>query len=198
MRHLDKILILMVTIFITSCGSKVDTVRPVNTDLSQYQTFAFLPNANVDVEGRRYGDEVVNEAIVEAINANMRQAGYTLDRDNPDLLVLVSLSTDVELQRTQEPVYSYFPYRGGAMMNVAPWYDPYFYHGWQNFGNVIGFSTDTYPYEEGTLVIDIVERESRETVWRGIVSEGIYGESTTEAVTGMINEVFDEYPVNNQ
>ncbi len=119
MRHLNKLVILVISVFLASCGSKVETVRPVNKDLSQYQTFAFLPNANVDVEGRRYGDEVINQAIVETINSNMRQAGYTLDRDNPDLLVLISLSTDKGLQRTQEPVHSFYPYRGPGM-TVAP------------------------------------------------------------------------------
>lgn len=196
MRHLNKLLILVITVFTTSCGSKVETVRPVNKDLSQYQTFAFLPNANVDVEGRRYSDEVINQAIVETINSNMRQAGYTLDRDNPDLLVLISLSTDKGLQRTTEPVHSFYPYRGPGM-NVAPWYNSYYYQGWQSFGNVMGYTTDTYPYEEGTLVVDIIERESKESVWKGIVSEDIYGEGTTEAVTAMINQIFQEYPLKN-
>lgn len=35
------------------------------------------------------------------------QAGCTLDRDNPNLLVLFSLSTDKGLERTQEPVYPF-------------------------------------------------------------------------------------------
>lgn len=185
------------TFLFLACGSKVDTVRPNNKDLTKYQTFAFLPNANVDVEGQNYGEETVNQAIVETLNSSMRNAGYTLDRDNPDLLVLLSLSTDKGLQRAREPIYSIYPYTAAPYGAAAPWYGSYSYRGWQNFGGVVGYTTDTYPYEEGTLVIDIIDRESQESVWKGIISEDIYGQGNTQAVTGMINDVFKEYPLNN-
>lgn len=194
MKYLKTAMFMVVAILFTACGPRVQTERPVEKDLTQYETFAFLPQANFEVEGRRYTDERVNQAIVEAVNQNMRQAGYDLDRDNPDLLVMVSVYTEEGLARRQEPIYSYYPF-GPPYGRIAPWYDPYYFYGWQGYGGVIGYTTDTYPYEEGTLIIDLVERETKQTVWKGILSEDIYGERTTAAVTDMINKVFEEFPV---
>jgi hypothetical protein len=36
----------------------------------------------------------------------MQKLGYTLDRTNPDLLVLLSTSTDLDTNITKEPVYA--------------------------------------------------------------------------------------------
>lgn len=199
MKYFKIITLFVVSVLFVACGSRVRTERPVNKDLSQYETFAYLPNANVDVEGRGYGEENVNRMIVEAINRNMREAGYTLDRDNPDLLVLVRVNTHLERERTTEPVYTYYPY-SGAVGAINPVYDPYYYtgfRGWMGGGGIIGYTTDTSVYEEGTVIIDVVDRETRQTVWTGTLSEDIFGERTTEAVTEMVDEVFEEYPLNN-
>lgn len=198
MKYLKIITLFVISILFVSCGPRVRTERPVDRDLSQYQTFAYLPNANVDVEGRGYSDENVNRMIVDAINRNMREAGYTLDRDNPDLLVLVRVNTRLGQERRTEPVYSYYPYRG-PVGTVNPVYDPYYYRGyrtWMGGGGIIGYTTDTSLYEEGTVIIDVVDRETRETVWKGTLSQDIFGQGTTEAVTEMVDEVFDEYPLN--
>ncbi len=198
MKYLRIITLLVISILFVACGTRVQTERPVDSDLTKYQTFAYLPNANVDVEGRGYSDENVNRMIVDAINSNMRKAGYTLDRDNPDLLVLVRVNTHLEQERRTEPVYSYYPYaRPGGIIN--PVYDPYYYRGyrgWTGAGGIIGYTTDTSLHEEGTVIIDVVDRETRETVWNGTLSRGIFGERTTKAITEMVDRVFNEYPLN--
>lgn len=200
MKYFRIITVLVISILFVACGSRVRTERPVEKDLSQYQTFAYLPNANVDVEGRGYSDENVNRTIVDAINRNMKQAGYTLDRGNPDLLVLVRVNTRLGQERRMEPVYSYYPYTG-PIGTINPIYDPFYfrgYRGWMDAGGIIGYTTDTSLYEEGTVIIDVVDRETRETVWRGTLSEDIFGEGTTQAITEMVDEVFEEFPLNNQ
>lgn len=59
-------------------------------------------------------------------------------------------------------------------------------------GGIIGYTTDTSLYEEGTVIIDVVDRGSRETVWKGTLTLDIFGQGTTEAVAEMVNEVFNE------
>ncbi|MDT0691595.1 DUF4136 domain-containing protein [Salegentibacter sp. F188] len=168
----------------------------MDTDLSKYETFAYLPNSNVEAPGKNYNDEDVNTLVIETINENMKQAGYTLDRDNPDLLVLVSTRTNTETETTADPMYARYPYTGAAT-TVSPFYNNYYYRGYNNYSGVIGYNTDTYTYEEGTVVVDLVDRETKETVWKGISSENLYDETTTGAMRDLVNQIFDEYPLNN-
>ena len=194
--NLAALSFVLVTFFSCGTGANVQTVKKTNKDLSMYNTFAYLPNTNVEVPGESYNDEEINTVIIETINRNMRQAGYNLDRDNPDLLVLASASTDLERQTTREPVYATYPYSHSGL-GVSPFYSPYYYRGYSTFPGIIGYTRDSSLYEEGTLVIKLVDRENREVVWKGVASENIYNQSNTAAIQELVNEIFDEYPLNN-
>ena len=191
-------LFLTAIFFVTvSCGPQVQTARPADVDLSWYDTFAFLPNTNAEVPGKSYNDENINSMIVETVNQNMREAGYTLDRDNPDLLVLISTKTEIERERETNPVYAAYPYTAG-MATVGPGYGSYYYRGFTNFGGgILGYDTDTYAYEEGTVVINLVDRETKETVWKGMTSDALYDQENTAAMRDLVNEIFEEYPLTN-
>jgi hypothetical protein len=52
-----------------------------------------------------YGNKNIGTTVIESVNTNMQKLGYTLDRTNPDLLVL-STSTDLDTNITKEPVYA--------------------------------------------------------------------------------------------
>ncbi len=180
---------------VTSCGPTVDATKMTNTDLSKYDTFAYLPNSSVDMPGKAYNDEDVNNAMVAAVNKQMMQEGYDLDRDNPDLLVLISVKTDTETQVTTDPVYARYPYNRYATTRVSPYYNNYYYRGYNNYNTVVGYDRDVSTYEEGTVMIDLVDRETRNIVWTAVSTDGIYTQSTTGKVKEMMEAIFEEYPL---
>lgn len=199
MKFLKNILLLMLGFLIYSCGSQVQTVRPNKVDLSKYDSYAYLPNASINFGNLAEQNDEINGFLIETINDQMRKAGYTLDRDNPDLLVLVSVSTNLETERTTEPVYATYPYVNTvATTPVYPYYQSYYYRGYYNWfypGGVIGYTTDTYSYKEGTVVIDLVDRETKQSVWKGRTSESIIGGSGFQVIRESILEIFNEYPL---
>jgi len=196
MKTMNLILFGFLILAMTSCGPRVQTINPMDTDLNNYQTFAYLPNSSPKVEGNSYDDEQVNSMIIETVNQNMKQVGFNLDRDNPDLLVLISTKTEIERGTTTDPIYSAYPYSAGVS-TVSPYYGSYYYRGYQTYGGgVVGYDTDTYAYEEGTVVIDLIDRETKETVWKGVTSEGLYNQGNTAAMRDLVNEIFQEYPMN--
>ncbi|HET8854916.1 MAG TPA: DUF4136 domain-containing protein, partial [Salinimicrobium sp.] len=103
LKNISKItgIMLLIILFI-SCGPRVVTEKTASVDLSNYDTFAYLPNTNAEVPGMAYNDESLNYDIIEAVNDNLEQ-WYNLDRENPDLLVLVSTATDVEVGTDTDP-----------------------------------------------------------------------------------------------
>lgn len=195
MKLIKTLFLTFIFLAVVSCGPGVQTTRPANVDLSKYETFAFLPNTNAEVPGKAYNDESVNRLVVETVNQNMREAGYTLNRDNPDLLVLVSTRTEIERERTTDPLYATYPYTAGVG-SVSPYYGPYYYRGYSTFGGgIIGYDTDTYAYEQGTVVINLVDRETKRTVWKGYTSDPLYDEPNPQAMRELVNQIFEEYPL---
>ncbi|MBZ9777587.1 DUF4136 domain-containing protein [Psychroflexus sp. CAK8W] len=203
MKLLKNTLPIILGFLLFGCGaSDVQTVRPNKADLSKYETFAYLPNASIEIRNSAVQTDFLNSFIIETINEQMKATGYTLDRDNPDLLVLISITTDLKTKRQEEPVYASYPYNNSvAGMPVSPFYQPFYYRGWYDWyypGGVIGYTTDTYSYKKGTVVVDLVDRETKQSVWKGITSEPIMDQSETEAVQESIRDIFQKYPLNNK
>jgi hypothetical protein len=188
-----KILVILMVSILMSCGPRVQTEITTDKNLREYSTYAFLPNSNQSVDDKQYQDPVLNQAIVEAIHDNLQQEGYKLDQDNPDLLVLVSTKIQERRKTSIRPRYSYYPYRFGVR-GIHPMYNPYYYYGYMDFGPFAGYDVDEYPYEEGTVIIYLVDRETERTVWKGIATEGIYNQNEPRAVANLIDAVFEVFP----
>ncbi len=195
MKTIKTILLFSILILIFSCGPRVTTTNPAGTNLSNYDTFAYLPNTNAEVEGMSYNDENINQGIVEAVRTNLRQEGFELERNNPDLLVLLSTATDREIATSTDPVYATYPYTAG-ITSVSPYYGSNYYYGYGGYNNVIGYDTDTYAYKEGTLVINLIDRQTKNTVWKGVATDAIYDQTSPDAIQKMVNDIFQEFPGN--
>jgi hypothetical protein len=161
--------------------------------LSNYNTFAYLPNTNAEVEGDMYNDENINTGIVEAVKTNLTQNGFELERSNPDLLILLSTATDREVGTTTDPVYATYPYTTGVT-TISPYYGSNYYYGYGGYNNVIGYDTDTYSYKEGTLVINLIDRKTKNTVWKGVATDAIYDQTSPGAIRQMVNDIFEKFP----
>ncbi|PHR49154.1 MAG: hypothetical protein COA32_03640 [Fluviicola sp.] len=194
MKTIRIVLTCCLLLLLTACATNVQTINPSGNDLSNYETFAYLPNTNVEVEGKNYSDTAVNKVIVESVKMNLEEHGLDIDRKEPDLLVLISTSTDVELKADTRPVYATYPYQYG-IGRVSPWYNPYYFYGYTSYSPVIGYNTTTYSYKEGTLVIDIIDRVTKKTVWKGIANDQIYSQPTTEAIQDLVSDIFREFPI---
>lgn len=185
--------IVLLPLLLISCGPKVATENPSDANLENYNTFAYLPNA-VEMDESVTNEEQVNKEIITTINANLRQAGFRMDRDTPDLLVLVSVKADTEVATDTNPVYVNYPYRP-TVSKISPYYARYYYRDYSGYSNLAGYDTDTYTYKEGTLVVDLVDKRTKETVWKGFTSASIYNRNTTAAIADLVNQIFDEYPM---
>ena len=182
-------------LFTVACGPTVDTYRPTQADLSNYQSFAFLPNANISMpDNSKMSSDEVSQMVVQTINNSMRQQGYQLDRENPDLLILASVKTSIETDVDYDPIYANYPYTNLTATTIYPAYDPYYYPQYTGYTDFVGYDTDINRYKEGSLVIDVVDRSTRQVVWKGISSKPIYSGSTSEAIADLVMEIFEEYP----
>jgi len=121
-----------------------------------------------------------------AATRQMEMRGYALS-DTPDLVInftgKIEEKTDVE----SVPAPYYGPGWGYGGFYGAP------YGGWGG----VGTQVTTRRYNVGTLVMDIVDREKRQAVFQGSVSDVVTKEmmeNREAAITGAVNRIFASYP----
>lgn len=195
MKLLKPFFLTLVLATFYSCGPAVTTLKPTDDNLNKYATFSYLPNAAIDMPSEKFNTETVNTMVIQQINDKMIDAGYKIDRTKPDLLILVSTKINEQTVTDTDPVYASYGYYNRPNLRVNSYYNNSYYRGYANYPSVIGYDTDTYTYEDGTLIIQFVDRESRETVWKGISSTNIYDSTSTVALTDLVNAIFEEYPL---
>lgn len=151
----------------TGCSSvnvRFDYERGV--DFSKFKTFDFIDTPR-DIET----NELELKRIANAITKEMNSKGYTQSADNPDLLIAVHTYVKDKI-------------------NVTNWgysYADYYWYGYWGPGPY-GRAT-VQQYEEGTLVIDIVDNAEDELIWRGAASRALPGRPTPEKLDQIIDEV---------
>jgi hypothetical protein len=164
MKKLTMILLLSTLLIAVSCSSttaRFDYERGV--DFSKFKTFGFFP-----IPPDFKGSELVLKRIGNAIAKDLTAKGLTETQDNPDLLI--AAHTDVK-DKIQVSSYGYR-------------YAPYYYYGYWGTS-----STTVHQYEEGTLIIDIVDNAEDEMIWRGVASRALPSNPTPATIDKIIDEV---------
>lgn len=118
-------------------------------DFPSYAAFAVFERPGNERRGPQMS-EIVDRRIATAMKADLVSKGFTAARP-PEADFLVTFSTAVHDR---------------VVVNRSGWYG-YRWHYWG------GGMTRVNSYPEGTLVIDIIDRKSRNLVWRG-VGEGAF------------------------
>lgn len=192
-KNITHLLFLVALLIAASCGPTLTTTKMTDKNLGNYETFAYLPSTNFEVPDNLVGQQKrVAESVIKAMNENMKQQGYMLDRKNPDLLVLLTTKFDKEQMRDVDAVYASYPYR--TTYPVSPYYENYYYWDYDRYTEIVGYDVDYSSYKVGTLIVDIVDRKTKKKLWTGTAEQAIYQNDTSEAVTEYVDAIFDEYP----
>ena len=143
-------------------------------DFSKLKTFGFIPipkDANIDqINANRLGD---------AIKANLTARGYTLS-EQADFGIALHFG-----KQTKTDIDSYGYGYGGYGR----------YGGW-GYGGTGG--VDVHQYDEGTLIIDIIDMSKKELVWRGsgtgVLSQSPSVEERTANINNAVTEILGQFP----
>lgn len=187
MNLLKAFSLLVLTSFILGCansttyGLKYDYDK--NVDFTKLKSYNWIkPPANSSL------NELVIKRVRNAVNAELSSKSITISSKNPDFLIAVHGGRKDKIQVTDWG-YSY----GGH--GIASRYGSYGASG--AFGNR-GPSITTYNYEEGTLILDFVDPDSKKLIWRGVVKAEVQNINTPEKSETLVNKavktIFSKYP----
>lgn len=179
-------------LFLVACGPRVETQKQAQVDLSNYRSYAFLPNQDT-IRNSEYDNAYVNEVVIDEIRQNMREHDFRLERNQPDLLVYYHLMFDEEMAVNASPIYTnYSYYRPGFY--VGPYYRNVVYDNYFTVPRVAGTNIQQVPYREGTIVIDFIDRRTNEIVWRGRADDVVDPENLEQELRSYVDAIFDELP----
>lgn len=168
---------------LAGCAATVPDIRTDydrSADFSRYRSFGFVPEPT---ENRAGYETIAGKYIRAAVSRQMEQRGYT-QSDNPDLLINYSMK--LEAKQSVTPYTTLRPYYGYRSNRYRAWTG----YQWET-------DTITSDYTEGTLNIDIVDREQKQLVWEGVAVGTVSREEQENreaALTTAVGQIFAKYP----
>lgn len=176
-----------------SCSSvRVVADYDTKTNFNTYKTYAFY-KTGID---RAQISDLDKKRILKAIEIEMASRGFEKS-ENPDLLVSIFTK-----EREQVDVYSNgfnrfgfggfggFGFGGFGFGGFGGFYNPFFFGG--------GFGPSVSTRTEGSLYIDLIDKNSKGLVWQGRGAgtlNNIKRVDKREArIQKFVSEIFQEYP----
>ena len=170
-------------IALAGCASGPDIQADYDraADFGKYRTYGFVAQAGTDSGDFR---SLATKMLQNATSREMEQRGYTR-AENPDLVINFKgkLEEKVDVESTPAPYY-------GPGWGYGGWYGAP-YGGWG------GTEVTTRRYNVGTLVIDVVDREKRQVVFQGAISDVVTKEmqqNREASINAAVAHVFAQYP----
>lgn len=138
MKRSVVIIALTAIIFMTGCSTvQVETDYNREADFSQYKTYRWIPHVKGTEDNPLMNDPLIEGHVKNAVNAEMAKKGLTKIEEGHPDCLLAWYFT----ARNRVDVTHHYGY----------WYP----------------HTNVYRYKEGTLILDIVDREDKQLIWRG-------------------------------
>lgn len=168
--------------------SKVMTKNKTEKDLSSFNTYAFLPSSAIDLSENSKNELTdVSERVIAEVNQNMQLAGYVLDRNRPELLVMLQTNKVVP-----PPIYATYPY--ATTLPVSPFYAPYSYASYAHYTKINNHKNGGTNFLTGSLSVLVIERRSKNILWEGTASESIFNINSDNEIIEYIQLIFEAYP----
>ncbi|NCD71551.1 DUF4136 domain-containing protein [Mucilaginibacter agri] len=219
-RVVNATLILLSVVLISACSSynyyKAGTTK-LNT--TQYKSFAWVQdpaqsnpkpsrNGKAYAGNAYYNNQSASQAIKQATIFNLQGKGLKVQEEEPDLLVHYTSSVG---RGTRLDFYNAYPfyYGGGFYRPYWGWgggwgwglgfgygwggYGPWGYGGW-GYGPTYAVPEN---YKEGTIIIDLIDRKTRQIVWRGFGVGELHRkpQKTIDELPKVVEGIFKQLPV---
>jgi hypothetical protein len=157
----------------------VSTDYDHTVDFSRYRTFSFV-GGHIWINGvRDDGNTLVNDRIHRAIVDALAAKGLREVPTDPDLQVGYLAGA-----RTRTEVEGVGPY--------APGFGPYL--GWDEWWGPMYTDWWTRTYEEGTLIIDLIDAHTKKLVWRAYARTEVNPPVTDEKIRKAVGKAFTHFP----
>jgi len=149
-----------------------------DADFSSYRSFAWFDHSKSERKPQR-PDQIIDTRIHRAIAETLIAKGFKqVAPDKADFLVTYYTSTEQKIDI----------YHSGYGYGYGPW------GGWWGPGYYMP-TTHVSQYDVGTLVLDIIDAQTKDLVWRGMIQKALENSDRSEEnIRDYINRVLADFP----
>jgi len=167
MRSIKSICLLFLLAVAVGCSTVYDVQFDYNTktDFANLKTYNWLP-----VPEKADIDSLDAMRVQKAVNTEMQAKGLRLTSGIPDFLIAEHLGKKDKVS-VRDWGYNYGPYAGY----------------WGGYRGPMG-GVSTFQYEEGSLILDFVDPQTKQLIWRGSAKAEVDDVRTPEKREALINE----------
>ncbi len=170
MKYNRIFLILLVAASLTGCSTiQVQSDYDESVDFGAYSTYAYMEAP----QGVLAGNAMLATSIEQAVDSELATDGYRkIESGTPDF---------------------YVAYHGAVNEVISSVTVERWGYGWRRWARTAEVRVDTY--QQGTLVIDIVNAADKELVWRGSVQGNVDNpERARKNIGKAIAKILEEFP----
>jgi len=174
---MNKLTLVALLLIGWGCGPQLQVYSDYDPsyDLKNYTTFNWGPKINIEAGNNPlYYNELNDKRIKGAALQQLTARGYRFEEGSSDLVVHYHIIIDDQtIIVTDPPGYEYGPY-------------------W------LRMQTNIRQYQEGTLIIDIMDSHTNNLIWRGWATSAIdmhYSPDHTEVlIKKAVDKIFKKFP----
>jgi len=144
----------------------VETDYDREVDFTEYGTYRWVPPENTQITDPMMDDPIIRSHIRNSVEERLAARGYRrIEEGRPDFLVAYYLVTRNRVDVTRYMGYPFWPH------------------------------TNVRRYREGTLILDIVDRDMSQLVWRGWATGAFHGrEYAHEDIERSVEKILERFP----
>ena len=172
MKQIRRTLLLVACAMLAGCSTlEVRYDYDPKADFAGLKTYDWLEEPKKPTGDPRIDDNTILKSRVHtAVDSALAAQGFRQVETDPDFLVAYHVSLD--RRQSVQTLNSYYGYGPGWGYGYGAYYRPGYWAGPPE--------TYVYEYEEGTLILDIVDPETKELIWRGSAQDEVSFKSSPE------------------
>jgi len=165
-----KVISLFLVLFFGAISVSYSRPYDVTYDYDKQFNFAEIKTfAWMQVPEKASIDSFAVQRVKNAVNAQLKEKGFTMTTSNPDFLIAEHLGKKDKVQ-------------------VDSWGYGYGARGAYWGGGYGGAGVSTYEYQEGSLILDFVNAKTKQLIWRGSAKAEVQNIRTPEKSEKVINK----------
>ncbi len=174
----------MVSALLTGCSTlSVSYDYNQEVDFSVYKTYNWMPfPEGIETKSLNHG------RFITAVENNLATKNIIKNTSAPDFLIAPHFAKEKRINITDWG-YSYAPNVIYTRRGYR-YYDPY---GFYPAGGI-----SVYEYEQGTLILDFIDANNKQLIWRAtarsIISPASTPQKQTEKINNAVNEILQSFP----
>lgn len=190
-----RFIAILITVALVGCANpiKVNSDYLEGTDFNQYKTYRWQDDANINSSFDEFlASDFIDGRLHTNVDTQLRSKGYVYrEQGSVDFLVSYRISS--------EPRENLRSYGGGY---YAPWWSVGSFNRHRSLGYGVGLhnaprlTVDRYLY--ASLVLDMVDAESQQLIWRGKAERRIPEQQTSEKrranLERVVAKLFKDFP----